>query len=151
MMVRGNGDVATWRELPLENPEENIISCLWIARVPSKSNISDGPSRACLDELMSFQPEIVGPACPLSKLQLRSFFQSGRGYVGETSMCSVEQCTMVQPVWWAACGGTDFTPVRQGAKTIVTELASFSSYAILSASELIVISNYIYARIVSIL
>ena len=76
VMVRGNGDVATWRELllTLENPEENVISCLWIARVPSKSNMSDGPSRACLDELLSFQPEIVSPTCPLSKLQLRSFF-----------------------------------------------------------------------------
>eukprot|EP00439_Symbiodinium_sp_Y106_P024362 s3279_g2.t5 len=62
VMVRGNGDVATWRELllTLENPEENVVSCLWIARVPSKSNISDGPSRACLDELTPFKPEIVG-------------------------------------------------------------------------------------------
>ena len=30
---------------------------------------------------------------------------------------------MVQLEWWAACGGTDLAPVRQGAKTIVTELA----------------------------
>ena len=32
---------------------------------------------------------------------------------------------MVQLEWWAACGGTDFAPVRQGAKTSVTELVLF--------------------------
>ena len=54
---------------------------------------------------------------------------------------------MVQPVWWAACGGTDFTPVRHGATTIVTERASFSvMQSSLSASELVVIANYRYCQ-----
>ena len=58
---------------------------------------------------------------------------------------------MVQLEWWAACGGTDFAPVRQGAKTSVTELAFLNlDYSVLSASEPAMFFILYMCRIVSI-
>ena len=76
VLVRGTANVSTWRELllALENPQETVVSCSWFARVPSKSNLADGPSRACLDDFKGMAPKIVVPSCPLTKRSLKSFF-----------------------------------------------------------------------------
>ena len=58
--------------LVLEDPSELAMTCVWAARVPSNSNISDGPSRACLKELGQFSPQVVHPLCPITGHMLRS-------------------------------------------------------------------------------
>ncbi|CAE7657217.1 unnamed protein product [Symbiodinium sp. CCMP2592] len=52
-LVKGDASVAIWREILmiLENPQEASPCYLWIARVPSASNIADAPSRGSLSEL----------------------------------------------------------------------------------------------------
>ncbi|CAJ1329583.1 unnamed protein product, partial [Effrenium voratum] len=57
--------VDNWSAL---DPSKLAMTCVWAARVPSKSNISDGPSRACLKELGQFAPQ---PLCPITGHMLR--------------------------------------------------------------------------------
>ena len=54
-LVKGNSLVAEWRDLLLifETLDEQIDAMLWMARVASKSNPADAPSRFSLKELTS--------------------------------------------------------------------------------------------------
>ena len=73
-LVRGDASVATWRELllVLENPEETAPFYLWTARVPSKSNVANGPSRGSIEHLATFRVTVRTPVCPCTKQVLRS-------------------------------------------------------------------------------
>ena len=73
-LVKGDSSVRLWRELllVLENPEERLPMFLWVARVPSKSNVADPPSRGSLDELSAWRLNVEHPACPLCKKTLNS-------------------------------------------------------------------------------
>lgn len=74
VLVKGTASLPEWRRLLffLEDPcKENFM--LWVARVPSASNISDGPSRGSLEELEFLKPfECVQPICPVTKRRLIS-------------------------------------------------------------------------------
>ncbi|CAL1152952.1 unnamed protein product, partial [Cladocopium goreaui] len=63
-----------WRDLLLllEDPlEDNFM--LWVARVPSSSNVADHPSRGSIKELEFLKPfKCVEPVCPVTKLLLKS-------------------------------------------------------------------------------
>ena len=51
--------------LLLEGPDEDSF-LLWVARVPSSSNVSDHPSRGSLAELSFLRPfTCVNPKCPM--------------------------------------------------------------------------------------
>ena len=61
-LVKGDSSVRLWRELllVLENPEERLPLFLWVARVPSKSNIADPPSKPLSAQiLISFWGGVV--------------------------------------------------------------------------------------------
>ena len=68
-LVRGDASVATWRELllVLENPEETAPFYLWTARVPSKSNVADGPSKRLGSSSMLSGSDSRGRAQPWQK------------------------------------------------------------------------------------
>ena len=74
VLVKGTSLQPEWRELLLllEDPvEDNFM--LWIARVPSASNVADHPSRGSLKELEFLRPyKCVQPFCPVTKLPLKS-------------------------------------------------------------------------------
>ena len=74
VLVKGTSLQSQWRKLLLllEDPsEENFM--LWVARVPSASNVADHPSRGSLKELEFLKPYVcVEPLCPLTKCKLRS-------------------------------------------------------------------------------
>ena len=74
VLVKGTSLQIEWRNLLLllEDPlEDNFL--LWIARVPSSSNISDHPSRGSLKELDFLKPyRCVQPVCPMTKSPLQS-------------------------------------------------------------------------------
>ena len=69
-LVRGDASVATWRELllVLENPEETAPFYLWTARVPSKSNVADGPSRGSIEHLATFRVTVRTPETERARL-----------------------------------------------------------------------------------
>ena len=73
-LVKGDSSVRLWRELllVLENPEERLPMFLWFARVPSKSNVADPPSRGSSDELAVWKLTVERPVCPLCKKMLSS-------------------------------------------------------------------------------
>ena len=73
-LVKGDSTVRLWRELLLvrENPEEQLPMFLWVARVPSRSNVADPPSRGSVDELSSWKLTVEYPRCPLCKRVLSS-------------------------------------------------------------------------------
>ena len=77
VLIKGAAFVPLWRELllVLEDPLESEPTLCWFARVPSKSNIADGPSRADLGELRPWSLRIDKPVCPLTGQKLASFFQ----------------------------------------------------------------------------
>jgi hypothetical protein len=74
VLVKGTSLQPEWRDLLLllEDPlEDNFM--LWIARVPSASNVADHPSRGSLKELEFLKPyKCIEPACPVTKLPLQS-------------------------------------------------------------------------------
>ena len=58
--------------LLLEDPSEDNFT-LWVACVPSSSNVADHPSRGSTKELDFLQPfRCVEPLCPLVKCTLKS-------------------------------------------------------------------------------
>ena len=71
-LVKGDSSVRLWRELllVLENPSETCPMLLWIARVPSSSNVADPPSRGSLAELAPWRCTLSKPVCPLCKATL---------------------------------------------------------------------------------
>lgn len=56
--IRGTSKEKTWRELLLKFEEADAEGpCIgWFSRVPSKSNVSDGPSRGSFKELSAITP-----------------------------------------------------------------------------------------------
>ena len=73
-LVKGTSLQLQWRNLLLllEDPTEDNFM-LWVARVPSSSNVADHPSRGSVKELGFLQPfRRVGPICPLEKCLLKS-------------------------------------------------------------------------------
>ena len=68
-LVKGDSSVRLWRELllVLENPEEHLPMLLWVARIPSRSNVADPPSRGSVEELASWKLTVEHPVCPLCK------------------------------------------------------------------------------------
>ena len=62
-LVKGDSSVRLWRELllALENPEERLPMFLWVARVPSRSNMADPPSRGSLNELTNWALTVESP------------------------------------------------------------------------------------------
>lgn len=66
-LVKGTSSQHAWRQLLLllEDPCEDYFM-LWVARVPSKSNVADYPSRGSVEELKFLKPfEVVTPKCPV--------------------------------------------------------------------------------------
>ncbi|OLP90135.1 hypothetical protein AK812_SmicGene28330 [Symbiodinium microadriaticum] len=68
VLIKGAAFVPLWRELllVLEDPLGSEPTLCWFARVPSKSNIADGPSRADLGDLRPWSLRIDKPVCPLT-------------------------------------------------------------------------------------
>ncbi|CAE7710304.1 unnamed protein product [Symbiodinium sp. CCMP2592] len=77
-LVKGDASLEMWREILMiiENPQEASPCFLWIARVPSASNIADSPSRGSLSELSHWPLLVEVPKCPLSKVALKSIVSS---------------------------------------------------------------------------
>ena len=74
VLVKGTSLQLQWRNLLLllEDPTEDNFM-LWVARVPSSSNVADHPSRGSVKELEFLQPfRFVEPICPLVKSPLKS-------------------------------------------------------------------------------
>ncbi|CAL1129051.1 unnamed protein product [Cladocopium goreaui] len=75
-LVKGNSPVDEWRDLLLifENLDERINSMLWMARVASKSNPADAPSRFSLRELSFLERlQISEAVCPIKGVKLKSY------------------------------------------------------------------------------
>ena len=74
VLVKGTSLQPEWRDLLLllEDPlEDNFM--LWVARVPSASNVADHPSRGSVKELEFLKPyRCVEPLCPVTKFPLNS-------------------------------------------------------------------------------
>ena len=72
--IKGSASVKQWRDLLLllECPDETSPTLMWHARVPSKSNPSDGPSRGDTSLMESFNAKRVTPVCPVTQVQLRN-------------------------------------------------------------------------------
>ena len=68
--IKGNAKDATWRTLLLrmEQYDERFPSLSWFTRVPSASNIADGPSRGCFDQLTAYVRD--DPCCLMTKVPL---------------------------------------------------------------------------------
>ena len=76
VLVKGNSPIAEWRDLLLifETLDEQIDAMLWMARVTSKSNPADAPSRFSLKELTFLNElEISKAVCPITGKTLESF------------------------------------------------------------------------------
>ena len=73
-LVKGDFSLRLWRELRLvrENPEERLPMFLWVARVPSRSNVADPPSRGSVRELATWELAVEHHVCPLCNRTLRS-------------------------------------------------------------------------------
>ena len=74
VLVKGTSFQRRWRELLLllEDPDEDSF-LLWVARVPSKSNVADHPSRGSVKELLFLRPfRCVKPKCPVTNVSLNS-------------------------------------------------------------------------------
>ena len=69
--IKGNAKDAAWRTLLLkmEEVDEPAPALGWFTRVPSASNIADGPSRGSFDQLREFirdEPTCILTDVPLS-------------------------------------------------------------------------------------
>ena len=76
VLVKGNSPIAEWRDLLLifETLDEQLDPMLWLARVSSKSNPADAPSRFSLKELSFLNDLRVSIAiCPITGNRLESF------------------------------------------------------------------------------
>ena len=75
-LVKGTSGVAEWRSvlLALERAESGSPPLLWVARVPSGSNIADDPSRGSLKVLNNLEHITTRPVCPITQQVLPSFF-----------------------------------------------------------------------------
>ena len=76
VLVKGNSPIAEWRDLLLifETLDEQIDAMLWVARVASKSDPADAPSRFSLKELSFLNElEISKAICPITGNPLESF------------------------------------------------------------------------------
>ena len=74
VIVKGTSLEEDWRHLLLllEDPKVDGF-LLWVARVPSKSNVADWPSRGSLAELSFLKPyTCVKPTCPMVHAPLSS-------------------------------------------------------------------------------
>ena len=74
VLVKGTSSQTDWRRLLLllEDPDEDHFM-MWVGRVPSASNVSDGPSRGALELLNFLRPfQVVVPECPVSHECLES-------------------------------------------------------------------------------
>ena len=73
--VKGTSPLRLWRQLllELERLDNDAESLVWMARVPSASNVADPPSRGKWDELSFLQPfERCFPSCPITGKALTS-------------------------------------------------------------------------------
>ena len=68
VLIKGSSKDVSWRKLLLlfENFESECSSRCWFARVPSKSNVADGPSRSEAGVAASGAIKTI-PVCPISK------------------------------------------------------------------------------------
>ena len=71
-LITGASRDATWRKLllTLEQVDSEVPCLSWFARVPSQSNISDGPSRGDWSALKNFSFIREHPECLLTKVEL---------------------------------------------------------------------------------
>ena len=73
--VKGTSPLKLWRQLllELERLDNEAESLVWMARVPSASNVADPPSRGKWDEISFLQPfERCFPKCPITGKALAS-------------------------------------------------------------------------------
>ena len=73
VLVKGTSLQPAWRELLLllEDPFEDYFY-LWVARVPSSSNVADHPSRGDIERLKFLNPfQVIQPRCPVTNLELQ--------------------------------------------------------------------------------
>ena len=68
VLIKGSSRVVAWRKLLvlLENFDSECSSRCWFARVPSKSNVADGPSRSEAGVSASGAVKTT-PVCPIWK------------------------------------------------------------------------------------
>ena len=75
VVVKGNSTKPEWRDLLLiiEDLDERSPMLLWMARVPSKSNPADAPSRFSLQDISFLQPfNVCEPVCPITGKTMKS-------------------------------------------------------------------------------
>ena len=75
VVVKGNSTKPEWRDLLLiiEDLDERSPMLLWMARVPSKSNPADAPSRFAVHDIDFLRPfEVCKPVCPITGKRLAS-------------------------------------------------------------------------------
>ena len=75
VVVKGNSTKPEWRDLLLiiEDLDERSPMLLWMARVPSKSNPADAPSRFAVQDIDFLRPfEVCKPVCPITGKRLAS-------------------------------------------------------------------------------
>ena len=75
VFVKGSSRIKTWRDLLLviETLDEKYGAWIWMARVPSTSNISDPPSRGSLKEVDFLQATFESSVqCPVVKRMLKN-------------------------------------------------------------------------------
>ena len=73
--VKGSSSQRSWRTLlkSLEKIDMEARSLIWMARVPSQSNISDAPSRRDISALEFLKPNsTVAASCPVAGKCLES-------------------------------------------------------------------------------
>ena len=81
VLVKGTSLQLDWRRLLLllEDPCQDT-SMLWVARVPSSSNVADHPSRGDLEALRFLAPfQCVVPLCPILRTPLSSIVAKADG------------------------------------------------------------------------
>ena len=73
--IKGTSSLKLWRQmlLEIETLDSEADNLVWMARVPSSSNVADPPSRGRWDEIDFLQPfDICFPCCPVTGKALRS-------------------------------------------------------------------------------
>ena len=79
--VKGSSSQRSWRTLlkSLEEIDMEAKSLIWMARIPSQSNISDAPSRGDASSLGFLKPfSIVSASCPVTGKCLESIISWSR-------------------------------------------------------------------------
>ena len=82
--IKGTSSLKLWRQMlpEIERLDSEADNLVWMARVPSSSNVADPPSRGRWDEIDFLQPfDICFPCCPVTGKALRNLTaEANRGH-----------------------------------------------------------------------